>query len=362
MTRLISAKPAHKANIVDAWGFEGAGIDLAILEDSRIEFNNPYLNSGTTRVPGDSNVDDHATACAGIAASQHSTYQGIAQGVNIFSANGTDYSDLNISAAMDWAVAKGVNIINNSWGGNSSTNSLNEHDRHLDYIVRNYYITSVNSAGNRGQLDGRISSPGRGYNVITVGNISDADTLTWSDDLMAPSSSYTNPSTGIEKPEVSAVGDSINSTKKSSTEWVGYVGSGTSFSAPMVAGEAALLMSRDSELEAWPEINKAVIMATALNNIEGDSRLSDVDGAGGVDMRAAFHLVDQGWFNGHIVGENDLPFSETVYLFQGETGRAVIAWDSNPASDYSSDPLQADIDLQGIRSGWLLCHRIFQLQ
>lgn len=29
------AKPTQKANVVDAWGFDGTGIDVAILEDSR---------------------------------------------------------------------------------------------------------------------------------------------------------------------------------------------------------------------------------------------------------------------------------------------------------------------------------------
>ncbi|MCK4898940.1 MAG: S8/S53 family peptidase, partial [Anaerolineales bacterium] len=295
-----SAKPTQKADIVDSWGFDGSGIDLAILEDSRIQFSNPYLNAGTTRVPADPNVDDHATGTAGMVASQHGTYQGIAQGVNLFSANATDYSDANLSAAMDWSVSQGVRIINNSWGGNDGTTTLNVHDRHLDYIVRNNARTVTVAAGNEGLGSGRVGSPARGYNMISVGNYEDDNTLTWVGDNMRSTSSFIDPSTNIEKPEVAAVGSSINSTTASSP-WTGNVGSGTSYSAPMVAGEAALLMERNSTLEGWPEAVKAIIMATALHNIEGSSRLSEYDGTGGVDMRAAFRVADESWWDARSV-------------------------------------------------------------
>ena len=343
-----SAKPVQKASIVDDWfGFDGAGIEVAILEDSRVQFNNPYLAVGTTRVPADPNVDQHATATAGMVASLHGTFQGIAQGASMFSANATDYSDANLSAAMDWSVSQGNNVMNNSWGGNAGVTTLNVHDRHLDYIVRNYYITVTVAAGNEndgcGSGTGRVTSPARGYNMISVGNYQDNDTLTWTGDSMDPCSSYVNPSTGIGKPEVAAVGSSINSTTDFSP-WVGNVGSGTSYAAPMVAGETALLMERNGTLTTWPEIVKAAIMATALHNIEGGTRYSDYDGAGGIDMRAAFQLIDQGWWHGRGAGTNDFPYSYSVYAFQGELVRAAIAWDSNPASDYSTDPLQADID------------------
>ncbi len=343
---MATAKPTHKADWVDTtFGFDGAGIEVSILEDSRIEFNNPYLNAGTTRVPGDPNVDQHATATAGMVASQHPTLQGIAQGVALFSANGTSYSSANISAAMDWAaVTQNNDVINNSWGGNDTTTTLNVHDMHLDYIVRNNFSTVTVAAGNEGNGSGRVSSPARAYNVISVGNHQDMGTVGWADDAMASSSSYINPSTGIEKPEVAASGSSIESTTDQDP-WTGNVGSGTSYSAPMVAGEAALLMERDTSLKVYPESVKAIIMATALHNIEGSSRLSEYDGAGSVDMRAAFRVVDEGWWEWDSRSSGDFPYSFNYTAYEGETVRAVIAWDSNPNSGYTTDPLQADLDL-----------------
>ena len=349
------ARVTQKADWVDdVFGFDGTGEDVAILEDSRVEFANPYLIAGSTRVPGDPNVDDHATACAGIVANQHATYQGISTGAYLLSANATTYSDANLSAAMDWAsggIPVEVEIINNSWGGNEGTTTLNVHDRHLDWIVRNSWETVTVSAGNEagpcGSGNARVTSPARAFNVISVGNYDDGGTTTWDDDAMDICSSYVDPSSthgDREKPELAASGSFITSTTALSP-WIANVGSGTSYSAPMVAGSSALLMQRQTALELLPESTKAVLMATALHNIEGNSRLSELDGAGGVDMRAAFSLVDRGWVGGSTVTTANFPFLYYANLYAGETARAAIVWHSNPAGDYSTDPLDADLDL-----------------
>ena len=345
---LSIAKPTQKADIVDnVFGFDGTGIDVAITEDSRADWPHTYLVTGTTRVPGDANVDDHVTACTGMVASQHITYQGIAQGPNMFSANGTTYGDADMAAAMDWAVnTQNVDVMNNSYSlGGRFSGSLNDHDRHLDYLVRHSICTIIKSAGNDGtDPTHNVSSPGKGYNVITVGAYDDNNSLTWDDDVIAAYSSFNDPSTGCEKPEVVASGSSITSTLMGNS--VANAGSGTSFSAPMVAGEAALLMDRNSTLMSWPEAVKAIIMATALHNIEGASRLSEKDGAGAVDMRAAFRVADEDWWDARSVYEGDLPRQYSFYAFAGQTIRAAIAWDSNPNASYTTDPLEADIDLR----------------
>jgi hypothetical protein len=342
-----NAKTTQKADIVDNWfGFDGTGINVAIAEDSRIDWPHTSLITGTTRVPGDSNVDQHSTACAGMVASQHATYQGIAQGVNLFSANGTSYADANMAAAMDWAATtQNVDVLNNSWGGSDFSASLTEHDRHLDYLVRNSICTSTVAAGNEGASGSHyVGSPGKGYNIITVGVYDDKGTLSWDDDTIHPGSSYNDPGTGCDKPEVAASGTDITSTLMG--DGIGNAGWGTSYAAPMVAGSVAQLMDRNSTLQTWPESVKAIIMATALHNIEGDSRLSDKDGAGGVDMRAAFRVVDEGWWAGSDIVESDLPLEYSVFAYAGQTIRAAIAWDSNPNASYTTDPLEADLDLR----------------
>jgi len=56
-----------------------------------VEFGNPYLNAGVTRVPADPTWTT-MHGLHGMVASQHGTYQA-SPGVNLFSANGTSYSD-----------------------------------------------------------------------------------------------------------------------------------------------------------------------------------------------------------------------------------------------------------------------------
>lgn len=341
-----NAKPTQKGNVVDSLGFDGTGTRVAIVEDSRIEFNNPYLEAGATRLPADPNVDQHATATAGMVASQHGTYQGIAQGVDLLSANGTDYADANMSAAIDWAVSQNADTINNSWGSNAGTTSLNEHDRHLDYIVRNQWHVVTVAAGNEGEATGRVTSPARAYNVISVGNHNDNDSLTWDGDTMHPSSSYIDPGSGIQKPEVAAVGGAGIVSTIDASPWTGDVGYGTSYAAPMVAGLAAILQDREAGLLSNPEAVKAIIMATALQNIEGASRLSNRDGAGAVDMLAAFRAADEGWWAVRPTTAAAFPYSYFIYAHAGEKVRAAIAWSSNPNSGYTTDPLEADLDLR----------------
>jgi hypothetical protein len=344
---LATAKPTQKADVVDGWGFDGTGIDVGILESGRVIFDNPDLNAGTTRVPADNSVShDHATNVGGIVASQNATNQGIAQGVDLFSANATSYDDDDLAAAMDWAAStQDVDVINNSWGGCDGT-GLNDHARHLDYIVRYLRSTVVAATGNNNCGNHIVGNPARGYNLISVGNYEDSGSLTWTGDIMRSTSSYVNPDTGVEKPEVSASGTSITSTGPSGPPWNSTTMSGTSQASPMVSGEAALIMDVNSAFEIRPELVKAIIMASALHNIDGDSRLSDKDGAGGVDMRAAVVLAqDMPWDFRNVYSTADLPYSLSYYIPAGETVRAVIAWDSNPNSSYTTDPLNADIDL-----------------
>ncbi|MFN0058409.1 MAG: dockerin type I domain-containing protein [Planctomycetota bacterium] len=341
------AKRTHKADVVDTWNFQGASINVGILEDSRIDFTNVWLPAGTTRVPADVNVDDHATACAGMVASQHATFQGLAQSVALFSANATTYGDANLTAAIDWAAGtQNLDVINNSWGDGSST-ALNVHDRHYDYVVRYQWSSVTAAAGNDGLGTGNVGSPGKAFSVITCGGINENGTDAWSDDAMYGSSSTIDPSTGAEKPEVVAAAESITSTvmPASAAGGIADAGSGTSYATPMVTAAVADVMDA-SNLTIFPELTKAVVLATALHNIEGSTRLSEQDGTGGVDARAAVQLAEQDYVHDwREVLLGDLPYSIYLQCSAGEVIRAVICWDSNPNAGYTTDPLQADIDL-----------------
>nr|HPQ40716.1 S8/S53 family peptidase [bacterium] len=351
-TQVLSHKSAMAWDVMSI--IPGTGVGFAHTEDSRPDWNNPYITETQTRVPGDSNVDDHATTCTGIAGATYSTHLGHSYGCNLYGANGTTYGTSDMAAAMDWSVI--ADVANNSWGPTVPPDTLDFHDRHCDYLVRNYTDTFTTVSGNHSSYVSWMS-----FNDITVGGVDANNTAAWSDDAMSSFTGYVDPTgTDRELPNVCGDAENIESTLEGGPPWIGSFGSaaGTSYSAPSVGAQCVSMIARDTALNTWPESVKAIVMATALHNVEGDSRLSDYDGAGMVDALAADKIAngltnggDQ--WGGVTVTAASFPYEESFPVCQGETVRVVICWDSNPSGppDYTTDPLEADLDLYLRNSG-----------
>ncbi|KLK87318.1 hypothetical protein SZ63_12100 [Methanoculleus sediminis] len=353
---LNSAAPTVKANVVWGRGKTGTGIKVAIVEvplgsGSGIQFSNPYLLDGSSYRP-DLPVSGHATQVAGIVASTHSTYKGISYGVPaLLSANAPSEDDTDIVAATEWAITQGAKVISCSFGGETGS-SLGDMDQYLDHVVWSNHLTVVVAAGNPPN-SGNVWCPGLAYNVITVGAFDDRDSSAWTGDTMWQYSGYNDPESphgDREKPEVVAVGCGITSTSTASP-WLVSCASGTSLAAPAVSGEAALLMHRQSQLTSWPEAVKAAIMAGAVHNIEGASRLSDRDGAGGIDCSIADDTIANNRWWANTVTYGDFPKTYVLSgIPAGKKVRVVAAWDSHPPDLHPpygtiNDPLQSDFDL-----------------
>jgi hypothetical protein len=131
--------------------------------------------------------------------------------------------------------------------------------------------------------------------------------------------------------------------------WVGQTNSGTSFAAPMVAGTAARLIQRKPILGVWPEQLRAILMASATNNIEGATRLSDVDGAGMMAVNTAARVLDDNRHGGRHVDCGTFGGSQVVSstgLAANQRLRAAISWTADPsAADHANRP-SADLDLE----------------
>jgi hypothetical protein len=355
------AGPSIKADKLWDLGITGTGARIAIVEDSRVDFNNSCLSANNlgTRVPNDPNVDDHATACAGIAASTHNKFRGIAPGAGIYSSNIQNYADFGkISAAMD-AAWQNADVSNYSWGLDSCgyDGSVNVWGRHADYIVRYIWDTVTASAGNLGfcTSKGYVNSVGSGFNTIAVGNYDDSGTVSSTDNVMWPTSSWEDPLSlhgDREKPEVAAPGANIKTTVMSPNFAcdMAEIGSGTSFSAPAVAGLAADLIQVNSSLRIFPESLKALILAGATDNIEGAAGLSEKDGAGGVNALTSYTSTINNryrWFDvvpSSFDANRDLTI-DMGWVNAGQRVKIALVWDSTPTSDYLTDPLKADLDL-----------------
>jgi hypothetical protein len=339
----------HQRNIL------GFGIKIGQTEvGGRVTTSNPFLDlyDPDRVVNNNSNVcasaSTHSTGVAGIQVSSHPTRFGIAPGARLYTAGSCTGSTTQLQSAATNAVNWGARAINNSWGSLPAVNKPGALDKFFDAIVYNNWRVTVKSAGNRGTGDGRITTPGLGYNIITVGNFDDRNTISWTDDIMAASSSFVNPlSTNNDrvKPEIAAPGSNINSTTTASP-WTGGIGSGTSYAAPMVTGAVALLMQRDAALRSWPEAVKAILMASAVHNIEGAARLSEKDGAGALHMAYADNVARRtagNWGAQNYVCNTVSPLIVNMDLVANKHTRAVIVWGQNP--NYGDYDLLSSADL-----------------
>ena len=352
-------------------GITGDGVMVAVLEDDGVAFDNPYISVNEYYLDSSRRIDYHATYVAGIIGSSHSTQRGIAYDAEIISANARNLQDWSVVAATDWAIRQDVDIINVSYGTACDGTQINSIDKYFDWVVWNKRTTVVVAAGNHNDSCPsyfNVFSPGKAYNVITVGAKNDmntaASTADVSDDQLSYFSCYVDPATASEnrlKPEVVATGERIISTTMLSP-WISTSEhAGTSYSAPIVAGEAALMMERAPWLKYSPEAVKAGIMATArwtyLHDYPNYSQWASVDkmGVGAVDTTAA----DNSLINGRIQelylsesdfqnGYYDIAFNVTV----PERIRVVISWSSHPSRVILDwilhDRLESDFDLSVI--------------
>ena len=273
-----------------------------------------YDNDSSTPGIQTTAITTHATAVAGVICSTDPVDTGAAPGLaQLYDGGGS--GDIDAPPIWDWAIQQGVSFGNCSWW-NFNKGAIVFLDRYFDYIIRNFAVMMFKSAGNRGNSDGLITSPGNGYNTTATGNFFDQDSLDWKDDVMNLSSSWVNPVEGHDKPELTAPGTSIYSTVPAGPPWIGFVGGGTSFATAVSSGTAALLAETKPELLAQPEIVKALLMAGAWNNIDGPSQLSERDGAGGLVAAATQDAAARDQFA--AISLTDASFTSDVFDYQIE--------------------------------------------
>jgi len=359
---LNSAVPNSFAPTVWARGYNGAGITVTILERGNVDRYNSFLNHAPASLVATDGVTNHATLVASTAASFDNTYKGMAPSATILSA-GTDGTDTGAVFALRWAtIEQGAPIVNYSGGFGYGSNEVEWIDRAFDYWARYNTNLVVKAASNTGDY---ITSPGRGWNVLTVGGYNDYNNTDWSDDEMRNTSAYINPESthgDREKPEVVAVGGSVRGRAMNDNVITGW---GTSLAAPQVSGLGALLIHRDPMLEFWPEASRAIIMASATHNITGTSSIKwydpddQRDGAGAINADLADEIAQSFatpletcysscWWPYSIQNKYFTSLERTFYASSGNMVRVAVAWWSHadtPGNDYSFDRLDTDLDL-----------------
>jgi serine protease AprX len=217
---------------------------------------------------------------AGDGAASGGLYQGTAPGAELVSIKiaGRDGSaDVSkVLAAIQWAVSfkdtYGIRVLNLSLGTDSTAHYRVDPLNHAVQRAWRAGLVVVVSASNRGPAAGTISKPADDPLVLTVAAVDDRETPATSDDRLPRFSGRGPTAHGLAKPDVVAPGGRVVGLRSpgSTIEQVapgGGIdavyrrGSGTSMSAAVVSGLAALLLEANP---SWtPDRVKFALMSTA---------------------------------------------------------------------------------------------------
>jgi serine protease AprX len=294
-----------------ASGDTGQGVTVAVLDtgiDNLPDFAGRLIG-GVDLTGGNNPYQDsygHGTFVAGLiagdGASSDGQYSGEAPGANLVSikvAGASGLTDLaTLIQGVQWAVDHqsryGIRVLNMSLGFQPTESTV---INPLDQAVQaawNSGLAVVASAGNAGPFNGTILSPGDDPLVITVGALDDMAGPSVADDEMTDFSSVgpTSPD-GWVKPDLVTSGRSVVSlAAPGSTIYDSYpsarvgpanfVGSGTSFSAAITSGAAALVLADNPGLS--PDQLKARLLGTTDPGPVGNPF---VDGHGALNAYAA---------------------------------------------------------------------------
>ena len=365
---LASAGPYVHANWISSGSDQGTGTRVGVIEYYNVHNTGDLAGkvvashsmSGTiTYAPG----FDHPTWVAGAVASQDSVNTGIAPGaVIVSSSTGGGVSgltrDRNVISAADWAATAGdADIINVSVNMDSAS-GRDEARAYFDSIGGGEtYRTVVASAGNYGtgyDPGWIVTSPGTGWNVLTVGGMNDGTGELWYDPTCPctgakweeDSDPDYNPHGDFGKPNISAPAVSVNTAN-------GLIEKGTSVAAPIVSGIAAQSFARNPLFVSWPEPLRAIVMAGAYHRVPlpGGSFTNspDHEGIGTADAQYAARVYGNptygGWDYGSLTENQTLQRQFTVTA--GQRVRIVLTWDSHTTGTMfnKQDTLKADLDL-----------------
>ncbi|MEE6262688.1 S8 family serine peptidase [Plantactinospora sonchi] len=277
-----------------AWeaGLDGTGVTVAVL-DSGIDADHPDLAG---QVVGQANFTEGeetdpdrvghgthvASTIAGTGAASEGRNRGVAPGAKLLDAKVCaefGCADSWILAGMQWAAEQGASVVNLSLGGQDGP-EVDPIEEAVNTLTAEYGTLFVISAGNAG-AEGTVGSPASADAALAVGAVDRED------NLAGFSSQGPRVGDGGLKPEITAPGVEIVAARSSDAfpgeEPESYIaGSGTSMSAPHVAGAAAIVAQRYPQLRG-PAL-KATLMAAAVPNPELSAY---AQGAGRVDVARA---------------------------------------------------------------------------
>jgi len=193
----------------------------------------------------------------------------------------------NYAAALEWMENMGVDIISSSLGysqfdSDQKSYTYSDMDGKTTIVARaanlafERGITTITSAGNeRSGTWKYITSPGDAFDILTVGAVTNQNIVT-SFSSMGPTFD------GRIKPEIVAMGSGVFNARYDSKTGPTYSsGGGTSYSAPIAAGIAALLKS------AYPHLTNRQIRKIMIESTDNTNNPDNDRGYGLISAKKA---------------------------------------------------------------------------
>jgi subtilisin family serine protease len=255
-----------------------------------------YANA---KLPFDPKESDHGTHVAGIAAGDNGTladglrvsgiapraYLGNYKALGVPTPGvGLDGNAPEIAAAIEAAVADGMNVVNLSLGEPEIDPSRDLVVRALDGAA-DAGVVPVVAAGNDFSDfgHGSIGSPGNAPKAISVAASSGGHGSSTTDRIASFSSGGPTPYSLKLKPDVTAPGeDVLSSVPAREGSWTEF--SGTSMASPHVAGGAALLMQRHPSWSVAQIKSALVLTGVPVRNEAGKEVPATREGGGRIDL------------------------------------------------------------------------------
>jgi len=312
---LVSAYPSE-VGATQSWSGQdtGAGVTVALVDTGIADVpdvqNQIVARANFTNEPTFQDTFGHGTFEAGIVAGNGAAsggrYVGIAPDASLMSVKVADASGstslgqvLSGIQLVDFSAQQfNVRVLLLPLDSNSPfPPEIDPLSRALRTVWAHGVVVVV-PAGNSGPGSSTIASPGNDPVLLTAGSVNDMGSANVSDDQVSTFSSRGPTAFGEDKPDVAAPGEHIVSLRvpgstidqqnpSAVVEGNYFKGSGTSMSAAVTAGTAALLLSARPSLT--PDEVKALLMGSATPVLDGDTEST---GAGVVNAAAAVSMDD----------------------------------------------------------------------
>lgn len=287
------------------------------------------------------------------------TYGGVVQDAILYIAPTITVFD--VYAAIETLLDFGVNVINYSAGEIIPTPDYDDFDRQIDILISTQGFTFVTVSGN----STIVTSPGKAYNAITVGNV---QTKSGGNTALPPPyemfcyrnlcSGYLQDAYLTNKPDLVAPGVFIPYVVSRNEVLFDNV-AGTSFAAPYVTGVVAQIMQISPLTKVNPLLAKAFLLlgannalVTGVNNptLTEDSHIRIKSGAGFLDARASVLAAQGGYLTSAVSMDEE---EQEVALQSGETLRCVLVFDKYEGNVLTSQ-ISYNVFLYLYRNGQIL--------